>query len=74
MSKLFMGVVALIVGIALAAYGNSLNNDWEAQLASLWNNGTTNPGDTWLYLGLAVAVVGLVLTVLGIMNKSKNKN
>lgn len=68
MTQIIYGVCALAVGFVLALYGNYQNNDLEAQLSSLWYNGTANPGDVWLYAGIAVAVVGLVVLIIGIKN------
>jgi len=66
-----LGILALIAGIACAVYGNSLNNDLGAQLESLLSKGSSNPGDTFLYIGIAVAVVGLILLIVG--SKKRNK-
>lgn len=68
MYQIVFCICMLIVGVVLAVFGNQQNNDLEAQLSSLWNNGTANPGDLWIYVGIAVAIVGLVLTVIGIIN------
>ena len=58
------GAIACIAaGAGSAIYGNHLNNDLDAQLEAIWNNGTKNPGDLWLILGGIVAVIGLVLLV-----------
>lgn len=65
------GVLMLVVGVVLAVVGVSMNNSVEAQLTSMLNNGSANPGDIWLYIGIAVAVVGLVLLIAGIMKKKK---
>ena len=55
--------------------GNAQNNDMEAQLESIFSNGTSNPGDTFLYIGIAVAVVGLILLIVGLTkNKKKWRN
>ena len=59
----------MIAGIGSAIYGSSLNNDIEAQLESVFSNGSANPGDTWLYVGIAAAVIGLVLVVVSIIKK-----
>ena len=60
------------IGVALAVMGNAQNNDMEAQLESIFSNGTSNPGDTFLYIGIAVAVVGLILLIVG-LTKNKKK-
>lgn len=67
-----IGIIALIAGVGLAIYGNSLNNNVEAQIESLFSAGQVNPGNTWLYIGIAVGVIGLILLVVGI-SKSKKK-
>lgn len=66
-----LGIIALIAGVISAIYGNSLNNSLEAQLGSLLHHGTTNPGDPFLYAGIAIAVVGVVLIVVHFVKKNK---
>lgn len=68
---IILGIIALIAGIASAIYGNAQNNDLEAQLKSALEDGTTNPGDTFLYIGIAVAVVGAILLIVGISKHKK---
>lgn len=65
------GIILLIAGIASAVYGNSLNNDISSQLKSVFSSGQANPGNVWLYLGIAVAVVGLVLLIAGLVKANK---
>ena len=66
-----LGVLALIAGVAMALIGNAQNNSISAQLGSLLNNGTANPGNTLLYIGIAVAVVGVILLIAGIAKKKR---
>ena len=68
---LILGIIALLAGAGVAIYGNMLNNDAEAQLKYLLETGKTNPGDMWLYIGIAVAVIGLVITIVSIIKKKK---
>ena len=68
-----IGIFALILGVVLAVMGRAQNNDMEAQLESLFDNGTANPGDTFLYIGIAVAVVGLILLIVGLSKKKNNQ-
>ena len=65
------GIISLILGVISIVYGNSQNNDVEAQLESMFSNGTTNPGDTFLYVGIALAVLGLILLFVGMSKKDK---
>ena len=51
-----------------------LNNSIEAQLSSLFNSGSANPGNIWLYCGIAIAVVGAILLVLGLTKKNADNN
>lgn len=50
-------------GVASIVYGNAMNNSIESQWNALWNNGSTDPGTIWIIIGVAVAVVGLIMLV-----------
>ena len=66
---LILGLLMLAGGIAAAIYGNNLNNDVTAQLESMFSDGKANPGDVWLYAGIAVAVVGAILLIARLFKK-----
>lgn len=68
---IIFGILSLIAGVVCALYGNTLNNDLETQLESILSNGVSNPGNVYLYIGIAVAVLGLVLLVAGVMKKEQ---
>ncbi|MBO4467674.1 MAG: DUF3185 family protein [Clostridia bacterium] len=68
---IIIGAIMMVVGVALAIYGNSLNNDVGSQLQSVLESGKTNPGNTFLYIGIALGVVGLILLIAGLVKKSK---
>lgn len=58
-----LGILLLLVGAGLAVYGYSLNNSVEAQLESLFTNGSTNPGTIFIIVGIIVAVLGIVFII-----------
>lgn len=66
---MILGILLILAGAGAAIYGNSLNNDMAAQLESIFANGASNPGDIWLYAGIGVAVVGLIIAIAGIARK-----
>ena len=66
---LIVGIIMLVAGIASAIYGSSLNNSLEAQFESMLKNGSANPGNVWLYLGIGVAVVGVILIIVNFVKK-----
>lgn len=72
--KMILGIIGLLAGVAMALYGNSLNNSIEAQLSSLFSSGAVNPGNTWLYGGIALAVVGGILLIVGLTQKENSNN
>ena len=65
----FLGIIALIAGIASTLYGNAQNNSIEAQFESFLSSGTTNPGNTFVYVGIVLAIVGIVLIIASFMKK-----
>lgn len=65
------GIVLTILGAISCIYGASQNNSYEAQLHSLFSNGHTNPGTTFLVIGVIAAVAGIVLLIAGIVKRNK---
>ncbi|MCS5723455.1 hypothetical protein N1028_11615 [Herbiconiux sp. CPCC 203407] len=62
LTLIVVGVVALLFGAVFAGQGANLIP------------GSSMTGDhTWLYIGLALAVVGIVLLVLGVRLRSDNR-
>ena len=70
--KTILGIISLIAGVAMAIYGNSLNNSIEAQLNSLFSSGTVDPGNIFLYGGITLAVVGCILLIVGLTQKKNS--
>lgn len=64
------GILLLLTGIGSAIYGNTLNNDMNAQLNSMFGNGVKNPGDIWIYCGAAVALIGVTLIICGVIKQT----
>lgn len=64
-----LGILLLVAGVISAIYGNSMNNSVEAQLSSLFSSGTTDPGTTWIIIGVVAIVLGLILVVGGLRKK-----
>ena len=64
----FLGIILSILGCLSSIYGINLNNSFEAQLTSLFSNGSKNPGTTWIVIGVIIAIIGIVL----ILKKTKN--
>jgi uncharacterized Tic20 family protein len=62
LTLIIVGVIALLIGVVFAGQGANLIP------------GSSMTGDrTWLYIGLALAVVGVVLLVLGLRRRSDNR-
>ncbi len=74
MVLIVLGIVFMFCGFSAMVAGSAMNNDIEKQMESLFNNGTTNPGDEMFYVGIACLVIGVIMLVIGIvgqMNKNK---
>ena len=69
---LIMEIVTTIVGIGLVVYGNNINNDLENQIVSAFG-GDAASGDLYLYLGIALAVLGVAMFILDIVKRQKGK-
>lgn len=68
---LVLGILLIIIGAVGAFYGNYLNNDFEAQLSSLLDTGTANPGTVFIIGGFIAVGVGLVLLFVGLTKKKQ---
>ena len=58
------GIILGILGAVGIFYGVSMNNDMEAQLEYLFTYGKKNPGNGWIIIGAALAVIGVLMFVL----------
>lgn len=67
---LFFGILFGILGAVGYFYGNSMNNDAEAQLKSFFETGKTNPGDPFKYIGIALIVLGVLLILASIIRSA----
>lgn len=69
-AAIIFGFIMLILGIPCALIGNEMNNDIELQMRSVFERGTSDPGDGLLYIGAAVAAIGLFLFIYGLVKRS----
>ena len=61
-SSKIIGVILLVAGIALAAYGLNLQNSFESQLAGFLGSEDNGP-ELYIILGAIASIVGIVLLV-----------
>ena len=62
---IIFGVIAIILGGILLFNGNSINNDIDAQMESIFNDGVSNPGSSYEIFGILLLVVGFALLIIG---------
>lgn len=67
MGSLVFGIMLVVSGFISIIYGNNLNNNYEEQFVSFWEKGQSNPGDTWIYIGVGLLLVGIILSIYGII-------
>lgn len=65
---LIFGFLLIVLGAAVAIYGNDLNNDIGRQLESILRNGQINSGDVAIYIGIALATIGVLLIIIELSN------
>lgn len=65
------GAIALVVGIVLAIIGNNKNGDMVAVAKDLLEGGNGKPGNTLLYIGIALAVIGAAVAIYAFLKKKK---
>ncbi len=63
------GILLILAGAGGVIYGVMQNNDGMAQLSSLLQSGSLNPGTIFIIAGAAVALIGLILTIVGATRK-----
>lgn len=64
-----IGVILMVLGVGSAVFGFMQNNSLEAQLTSIFSSGRANPGTTWIVIGIAALVVGIILMIIGLRKK-----
>lgn len=69
-----IGICFMIIGACIIFYGVTINNDMDAQMESLFNNGTTNPGSNCIMIGAFLVFIGLVFFIIGIVLYIQKKN
>lgn len=68
---IILGIILILAGAASYLYGNALNRDIEAQLTALFSTGSLNSGNPFIYAGIAIFVIGLLIMIIGIVRKQK---
>lgn len=56
--------------------GDSMNNDMDYQMESFFDRGVTNPGSTYIDIGIFLIIVGVIFILIGAfirLNKNSNK-
>ena len=64
-----IGIILILTGGGCWIYGDSLNNDYEEQIRSVWNVGKTNPGSIFVIIGIIAVIIGAILILCGIFYK-----
>lgn len=69
-----IGILCMIFGGVLCVVGNSVNNDVEARMESFFSDGVTNPGSTYVTIGILLLVVGGILLLVGAIMRANRNN
>lgn len=59
------GIILFCLGEIACLYGNLLNNNVDRQLENFLESGSINSGSTDIYVGMVVAIVGVILIITG---------
>ena len=68
-----LGFLLLVLGIASTIYGDFLNDNIELQLKNVLFEGNSDPGNQWIYLGIAFAIIGAILLTIELLRRNKGK-
>ena len=67
------GLTLLIAGILSLIYGININNNLVHQLNSLFSSGSTNPGTTYIILGVTGIIIGIIMVIVGILKQKQSE-
>lgn len=70
---ILLGVLALVFGGILYFNGNSINNDLDAQMESIFNDGVANPGSSYETFGILLLIIGFVFLIIGVVTRKKEE-
>ena len=68
------GILSIIIGGILYANGNNINNDLDAQMESIFNDGIANPGATYETFGIILLFAGFALLIMGVVISAHKKD
>ena len=63
-----------VLGIILSMYDSEQNNNLAVQLNSYIMNGSSNPGTSWIILGVILILFGISLIVVDLLKKKNKTN
>lgn len=64
-----IGIILIVLGAGGSIYGIIQNNSIEAQMKSLFENGSIDPGTVFIVGGAVIAVIGIVVLIKGLSRK-----
>ncbi|MFV0480662.1 MAG: DUF3185 family protein [Campylobacteraceae bacterium] len=65
----YLGIIIAVAGIAALIFGNNMNNNIEQQVTSIFQQGVVNPGEPFVYGGIAAIVLGVILILFAFYKK-----
>ena len=69
----FLGIIFILAGIGSIYYGTEINNNLVAQFSSLFNTGTVDPGNIYIFLGVAGIAIGSIFISVEYNGKKRNE-
>ena len=64
-----IGIILIVLGAGGSIYGIIQNNSIDAQMKSLFENGSIDPGTVFIVGGAVIAVIGIVVLIKGLSRK-----
>lgn len=68
---IIIGIIMVIIGILFYNAGIELNDDLETRLESLFNDGNTSPGSSYITVGELIIFAGVIVLIIGLINYYK---
>ena len=73
MELIIIGGILILAGFGSIIHGVSLNNSIISQVQRLFSSGSTNPGTTWIIVGIFGVIIGSIMAFYGYKKKEIGK-
>ena len=73
MELFLIGSTIMVLGVMLYYKGYTINNDIGAQMESIFDDGKSNPGDNYIYIGILIIIIAIIIIIAGMKTKKREE-